>query len=107
MAESTSTTAPELRAVPLSELEAIVAAVRPTQSALYRSVAGMDRHEKIRCGAYVYFSFLRPYAVEAALTDVDWTVPRDIPGPLYELVSAMEGDNAGVDDDGPYYAPLA
>jgi len=97
----------ELRAVPLSELEAIVAAVRPTQSALYRSVAGMDRHEKIRCGAYVYFSFLRPYAVEAALTDVDWTVPRDIPGPLYELVSAMEGDNAGVDDDGPYYAPLA
>ena len=51
-----------LRPVPLSELDAIVAAVRPAQSALYRSVAGMDRHEKIRCGAYVYFSFLRPYA---------------------------------------------
>jgi hypothetical protein len=96
-----------LRPVPLDELEAIVAAVRPAQSALYRSVATMDRHEKIRCGAYVYFSFLRPYAVEAGLTDVDWTVPRDIPGPLYELVSAMEGDNAGVEDDGPYYAPLA
>ena len=63
-------------------------------------------HEKIRCGAYVYFSFLRPYAEEAGLTGVDWTVPRDIPGPLYELVSAMEGDNAGVDEDGPYYAPL-
>ena len=97
----------ELRPVPLTELDAIVAAVRPAQSALYRSVAGMDRHEKIRCGAYVYFSFLRPYAVEAGLADVDWTVPRDIPGPLYELVSAMEGDNAGVEDDGPYYAPLA
>jgi hypothetical protein len=67
----------------------------------------MDRHEKIRCGAYVYFSFLRPYAEEAGLADVDWTVPRDIPGPLYGLVSAMEGDNAGVEDDGPYYAPLA
>ena len=96
-----------LRPVPLDELDAIVAAVRPAQSALYRSVAGMDRHEKIRCGAYVYFSFLRPYAEEAGLADVDWTVPRDIPGPLYELVSAMEGDNAGVEDDGPYYAPLA
>ena len=96
-----------LRPVPLTELDAIVAAVRPAQSALYRSVAGMDRHEKIRCGAYVYFSFLRPYAEEAGLVDVDWTVPRDIPGPLYELVSAMEGDNAGVEDDGPYYAPLA
>ncbi len=96
-----------LRPVPLTELEAIVAAVRPAQSALYRSVAAMDRHEKIRCGAYVYFSFLRPYATEAGLPDLDWTVPRDIPDPLYELVSAMEGDNTGVDDDGPYYAPLA
>lgn len=96
-----------LRPVPLSELEAIVAAVRPAQSALYRSVAAMDRHEKIRCGAYVYFSFLRPYAEEAGLAGLDWTAPRDIPGPLYELVSAMEGDNAGVEDDGPYYAPLA
>jgi hypothetical protein len=96
-----------LRPVPLSEIDAIISAVRPAQSALYRSVAGMDRHEKIRCGAYVYFSFLRPYAEEAGLADVDWTVPRDIPGPLYELVSAMEGDNAGVEDDGPYYAPLA
>jgi len=97
-----------LTPVPRSELEAIVAAVRPAQSALYRAVAAMDRHEKIRCGAYVYFSFLRPYAAEAGLADeIDWTVPRDIPGPLYELVSAMEGDNAGVADDGPYYAPLA
>jgi hypothetical protein len=97
-----------LAPVPRSELETIVAAVRPAQSALYRAVAVMDRHEKIRCGAYVYFSFLRPYAAEAGLAEeLDWTVPRDIPGPLYELVSAMEGDNAGVADEGPYYAPLA
>jgi hypothetical protein len=97
----------ELRPVPLTELEEIVGAVRPAQAALYRSVAGMDRHEKIRCGAYVYFSFLRPYAAEAGIADdLDWTVPRDIPGPLYDLVSAMEGDNTGVVEDGPYYAPL-
>ena len=94
--------------MPLTELDAIVAAVRPAQSALYRSVAAMDRHEKIRCGAYVYFSFLRPVRRGGRPgRRVDWTVPRDIPGPLYELVSAMEGDNAGVEDDGPYYAPLA
>ena len=28
----------------------------------YRNIAAMDRDEKIRCGAYVYFSFLRPFA---------------------------------------------
>ena len=28
------------------------------------------------------------------------------PGSAYELLSAIEGDNAGVEDDGPYYAPL-
>jgi hypothetical protein len=39
--------------------------------------------------------------------DFDWSAPRDIPGPLYELVSAMEGDNTGVADDGPYYEPLS
>jgi hypothetical protein len=25
---------------------------------------------------------------------------------LYEMVSAMEGDNSGVVDEGPYYSPL-
>jgi hypothetical protein len=98
----------ELCPVPLTALPEITAAVRPAQSALYRAVAAMDRHEKIRCGAYVYFSFLRPFAAEAAMADdFDWSAPRDIPGPLYELVSAMEGDNTGVADDGPYYEPLS
>jgi hypothetical protein len=98
----------ELRPVPQAALPEIVAAVRPAQSALYRAVAAMDRHEKIRCGAYVYFSFLRPFAAEAGMADdFDWSAPRDIPGPLYELVSAMEGDNTGVADDGPYYEPLS
>jgi hypothetical protein len=98
----------ELLPVPPAALPEIVAAVRPAQSALYRAVAEMDRHEKIRCGAYVYFSFLRPFAAEAGMADdFDWSAPRDIPGPLYDLVSAMEGDNTGVADDGPYYEPLS
>ena len=97
-----------LTPVGLDQLDALVTSVRQVQRELYRRVAAMDRHEKIRCGAYVYFSFLRPFAIEAGVADeLDWTVPRDIPGPLYDLVSAMEGDNAGVADDGPYYAPLA
>jgi hypothetical protein len=68
----------------------------------------MSRDDKIRCGAYVYFGFLRPFAAEAGIeNELDWTVPRDIDPTLYEMVSAMEGDNTGVQDDGPYYAPLA
>jgi hypothetical protein len=97
-----------LRPVPLDELDGIVAAVRAAQKAHYRNIVAMDRHEKIRCGAYVYFAFLRPYARIAGVEDeLDWTVPRDIPPPVYDLVSAMEGDNAPPADDGPYYAPLA
>jgi hypothetical protein len=47
------------------------------------------------------------FALEAGLADrLDWTVPRDIPAPLYEMVSAMEGDNGGLTDEGPYYSPI-
>ena len=97
----------ELRPVPLDEFEGIVAAVRTAQREHYRNIAAMTRDEKIRAGAYVYFSFLRPFAVEAGIEDTfDWTVPRDIPPPIYELVSAMEGDNAATAREGPYYSPL-
>ena len=97
----------ELRPVPLDEMESIVAAVRTAQRAHYRNITTMSRDDKIRCGAYVYFSFLRPFAVEAGIADgLDWTVPRDIPAPIYEFVSALEGDNAGPSDDGPYYSLL-
>jgi hypothetical protein len=96
-----------LSPVSLDTLDSIVAAVRAAQSAHYRAIAAMTRDEKIRCGAYVYFSFLRPFAEEAGIADeLDWTVPRDIDPVLYEMVSAMEGDNAGVTDEGPYYSPL-
>lgn len=97
----------EVKAVPLEELDEIVAAVRKAQSTHYRNIAAMDRMEKIRCGAYVYFSFLRPFAELAGIEDdLDWTVPRDLPDPVVELIAEMVGDNAAPPDataDGAYY----
>ena len=94
----------ELRVVPADEHAGIVAAVRTAQSQHYRNIAAMDRDEKIRAGAYVYFSFLRPFAELAGVADeLDWTVPRDLPEPVYQLMSAMEGDNSGVPPDEAYY----
>lgn len=94
----------ELRLVPPEEYDGILAAVRRAQAQHYRAIAGMERDEKIRAGAYVYFTFLRPFAEEAGIADqLDWSVPRDLPEPIYELMSAMEGDNGGVPDEGAYY----
>ncbi len=94
----------ELRLVPPAEYDDIVAAVRAAQSEHYRAIAAMDRDEKIRAGAYVYFTFLRPFAELAGVADeLDWTVPRDLPEPLYQLMSAMQGENAGIPDDVDYY----
>ena len=82
--------------VPADEHDGIVAAVRKAQAQHYRNIAAMDRDEKIRAGAYVYFSFLRPFAEIAGVADeLDWSVPRDLPEPLYQLMSAMQGENAG------------
>jgi hypothetical protein len=99
----------ELRLVPEDEYDGIVAAVRTAQSQHYRNIAAMTRDEKIRAGAYVYFSFLRPFAELAGIADeLDWTVPRDLPEPAYQLMSAMQGENAGVpEDDVAYYEPYA
>jgi hypothetical protein len=97
-----------LRLVPPEEYDGIVAAVRSAQSAHYRNIAAMTRDEKIRAGAYVYFTFLRPFAEEAGIADdLDWSVPRDLPEPVYAFMSAMQGENAGVEEDGPYYEPYA
>ncbi len=94
----------ELRAVPADEHADIVPAVRKAQAQHYRNIAAMDRDEKIRAGAYVYFSFLRPFAEIAGVADqLDWSVPRDLPEPLYQLLSAMQGENAGVPEDEAYY----
>lgn len=93
-----------LRQVPADEHDGIVAAVRTAQAQHYRNIAAMTRDEKIRAGAYVYFSFLRPFAEEAGVADqLDWTVPRDLPDLAYQLFSAIDGDNGGVPDDEAYY----
>ncbi len=94
----------ELRPVPIDELDPIVAAVRTAQSQHYRNIAAMSRDEKIRAGALVYFTFLKPFAEEAGIADqLDWTVPRDLPDLAYELFSAIDGDGGGVPDDEAYY----
>ena len=104
---TTDTPDRSLRPVPDDEIPGILAEVRKAQSQHYRNIAAMTRDEKIACGAYVYFSFLKPFADAAGVGDqLDWTVPRDIPDPLYQLLSAMEGENAGVGDE-EYYTLLS
>ena len=88
-------------------LDSLLTSVKDAQRRLYRLVAGMTRREKIDAGAYVYFSFLRPFAEVAGVADaLDWTVPRD----SLDLYPLLEGlDHAGdIEDDGtPWYPPLA
>jgi hypothetical protein len=96
-----------LRGVPLEEMEGIAAAVASAQARHYRNVASMEREEKIRCGAYVYFSFLRPFAEAAGVAgDLDWSVPRDLPEPLYQLLQAYDGANSVADPDEDWYSPI-
>ena len=107
----------ELAPVSLDDLNGIVTAVRAAQSKHYRNVAAMSRDEKIKCGAYVYFSFLRPFAELAGVADdIDWVVPRDVTGPLYDMLAAIGSQPAGAPGaappadpttGGPYYAPIA
>jgi hypothetical protein len=104
-----TTDAPDrsLAPVELDELDAIVPAVRRVQAQHYRNVAAMSRHEMVRCGAYVYFTFLRPFAEVAGLADqLDWRVPLVLPEPVYELLSAIDGDEVELDPQGEYYAPI-
>ena len=96
-----------LTPVPLEELPAIVAAVRTAQAAHYRAVARMTRDEKVRCGAYVYFSFLKPFADVAGVDGIDWSAPLVQPPEWYQFFSALEGTNEPPPEDGPYYLPYA
>ena len=98
----------ELRPVPVGEWDGLTAAVRKAQADHYRQVAAMSRRQKIEAGAYVYFSFLRPFAEVAGVADeLDWTVPRDTVGPLYDALEPFTGEGASMEEDGPYYSPLA
>lgn len=98
-----------LRPVALDELDDLTEVARRVNAAHYRNIAAMSRDEMIRCGAYVYFTFLRPFAQVAGVeASLDWTVPRDLASPVYEFLSALDGDLVGFDVGGaPYYPPLA
>ena len=89
--------------------DALGAAAKTAQKQLYRMIAGMERNAKIDAGAYVYFTFLRPFA-EVAGVELDWTVPRDSLD-LYPFLSLIDGSVApppGTPDETPetYYLPL-
>jgi hypothetical protein len=87
--------------------DSLAAAAKAAQRALYRTIAGMERRDKINAGAYVYFTFLRPFA-ELAGVELDWTVPRDSLDlyPLLELVDgALPGPTIEETAD-TYYLPI-
>ena len=97
----------ELREVPLDGVDALAATVRRVQAQHYRNVAAMDRDAMIRCGAYVYFSFLRPFALAAGIADdLDWEVPKAVPEPLYDLLSVVNGEDVPFDPEVEYYEPI-
>jgi hypothetical protein len=73
--------------------DALAAAAKGAQRQLYRTIAGMERRAKIDAGAYVYFTFLRPFA-DLAGVDLDWTVPRDSLD-LYPLLELIDGAAPG------------
>jgi hypothetical protein len=97
--------------VRLSETEraALADAAKAAQKQLYRKIAGMERRAKIDAGAYVYVTFLRPFA-ELAGVELDWTVPRDSLDlyPFLELIdgAAAPPPDAPVETGATYYLPL-
>ena len=96
------------RPVPIAEADALALgdAVKAAQRQLYRLIAGMTRHEKLDAGAYVYFSFLRPFAEAAGIADrLDWTVPRDSLD-LYPLLELFESTPEITSDAALYYPPI-
>jgi hypothetical protein len=95
------------RLVPVDDegAERLAAGAKRAQRALYRMIAAMDRRAKIDAGAYVYFTFLRPFA-EIAGVELDWTVPRDSMD-LYPFLELIEGNAPVVEQDPTtYYPPL-
>ncbi|HEY4396824.1 MAG TPA: hypothetical protein VGO28_04060 [Acidimicrobiia bacterium] len=97
----------ELSPVAPSELESITHAVKDAQRDLYRRIAGMERREKLDAGAYVYFTFLRPFAETAGVDDrLDWTVPRDSLDVYEGLATLDKMPDVEADDSIPYYTPV-
>ena len=89
--------------VPDEECPALTGVARLAQRQHYRDVVAMSRDDKIACGAYVYFTFLRPFAEIAGVADtIDWTCPRDTSEDLYGLVTADADPPERNPDDVPY-----
>ncbi len=97
----------KLERVSLDALDELAAAVKVAQRRCYRLIAGMDRNERIDAGAYVYFTFLRPFAEAAGIADrLDWTVPRDSLD-LYDGIATLDKmPDVEADDSIPYYTPI-
>jgi len=88
-------------------LDALAVAAKTAQRQLYRTIAGMERRDKVNAGAYVYFTFLRPFA-ELAGVELDWTVPRDSLD-LYPLLEQVDGALPGPtieETPDTYYPPI-
>jgi hypothetical protein len=96
-----------LQPVSLDDVDAIRSSTRKAQASLYRDIAAMSRKERIDAGAYVYFTFLKPFADVAGIgDDLDWTVPRDSLD-VYDMLSTIEGTGGSSEpSDEPYYAPI-
>lgn len=89
------------------ELAGITTDVKGAQQMLYRRIAGMDRRQKVDAGAYVYFTFLRPFAETAGVDDrLDWTVPRDSLDVYEGLATLDKMPDIESDDSIPYYTPV-
>jgi hypothetical protein len=100
------TTGGTLRPIPRTEFDDLRATIKTTQKDLYRLIAGMEHREKLNAGAYVYFSFLRPFAVVAGNVDaLDWTVPRDSLD-LYPLLELVRGTPEGPEETVETYYPV-
>jgi hypothetical protein len=97
----------KLEPVPLDELADLAVAVKAAQNRCYRLIAGMSRRERIDAGAYVYFTFLRPFAEMAGVAGtLDWTVPRDSLD-LYDGIATLDKmPDVAADDSVPYYTPI-
>jgi hypothetical protein len=85
--------------------EQLAVGAKRAQRSLYRMIAAMDRRAKIDAGAYVYFTFLRPFA-ELAGVELDWTVPRDSLD-LYPFLELIDGSAPQIEQEpSTYYPPL-
>ncbi len=96
-----------LAPVPPDELDDVTKAVKDAQRHLYRQIAGMTRKQKLDAGAYVYFTFLRPFAETAGVDDrLDWNVPRDSLDVYDGLATLERMPSVETDDSVPYYTPV-